>query len=469
MDGRAWRYTGVQVAIVGLEGVWVALMALVLSPTRAVEAGVLVGIGLATLLWNRWLLTREWWDKSRARVLGLVGLGVLLAVGGWEAEPDVMGRAIAVGTYAERVAVMLGSRSLLVAWFALAVIIGRVVLLLRRPLSWERAMGRIRTSAALTLTALALLHGVGTQLTWLVAGLVGCALVVSPLARAMELGKERTTGGMPFTARWAGTVLVGIVVVLAMGLGADAPLETRHFGILYGILGIVQTGAAYLFAFLLELLVRVLLPPIQWLLTFYIGIFQSVLLPIIAALLYGPEAAEARLHQIDSRLLQIMAVLLVIVTFALPILVLWHFYRLFKMGADLTGETSETEEAQLAAAWYEWWKAQQDALKRLWAQLRRRRFGVDTVRDLYKNLLLFGDDHQLPRPSAKTPYEYLEPLCRRYPKLVGEFHALTDAYVAVKYGEHDFTENEVRGLQRAWERITAYSERESKRVEPHPA
>jgi hypothetical protein len=466
MDGRAWRYTGLQVAIVGLEGVWIAFMALVLSPGRAVDVRVLVGLGLATLLWNRWLLTRDWWDRGWARGLGLLGMGLLWVVGGWAAEPEVMGQAAAVDRYAERVAVLLGSRAVLVTWLALLVMMGRVVLLLRGPLSLERAMGRIRTSAVLTLTALALLHGVGTRLTWLVAGLVGFALVVSPFARAMELGKERTSGGMPFTARWAGTVLLGVGMVLAVGVGADAPLETHHFGLLYGLIGVVQTGAAYLFAFLLEIMVQGLLPIVQWLMNLYRGILQDVLLPMLAALLYGPEAAEARLNQIDSRLLQMLAFLLVVITFALPIFVVWHLYRLFKMGAHVGKDGGETEEAALAAAWYEWWKAQQDALRRLWGQLRRRRFGVDTVRDLYKNLLLFGDDHQLPRPSANTPYEYLEPLCRRYPELVGEFHALTDAYVAVKYGEHDFSEKEVQRLQRAWERITTYREHESKHVEP---
>lgn len=466
MDGRAWRYTGLQVAIVGLEGVWIALMALVLSPARAVDIGLLVGIGVASLLWNRWLLTREWWDRGWARLLGLAGLAVLVGMGGWLAEPEVMARAVAVDYYAERVAVMLGSRSLLVAWLAVAVMMGRVVLLLRGPLSLERAMARIRTSAVLTLTALGLLHGVVTPLTWLMAGLVGFALIVSPLARAMELGKERSAGGMPFTARWAGTVLLGVGGVLAVGLGADAPLEARHFTLLYGLIGIVQTIATYLFAFLLEIVVNGVLPIIQWLMELYKDIFQNILLPMLAALLYGPEAAEARLRQVDPRLLQLLAYLLVIITFALPIFVLWHFYRLFKLGAQIGKEGGETEEAALAAAWYEWWKSQQDALRRLWAQLQRRRFGVDTVRDLYKNLLLFGDDHQLSRPSAKTPYEYLEPLCRRYPELVGEFHALTDAYVAVKYGEHDFSEQEVRGLQMAWERISHYREQDTKGVVP---
>lgn len=469
MDGRAWRYTGLQVAIVGLEAVWIALTALVLSPVHAVGMDVLIGVGLVTLLWNRWLLAQEWSDQVWARVLGLVAMLLFVVAGGWAAEPEVMGRAATVGAYAERVAVMLGNKPLLVAWLAIIVMMVRVVMLLRRQLSFERAMGRIRTSALVTLTALALLHGRGTRLTWLVAGLVGCALVVMPFARAMELAKERSAGGMPFTARWVGTLVFGIGGVLALGLGADAPLESRHFGAVYAVLGVLQTIAVYIFAFVIEVVVRGLLPIVEWLIELYRYIIQTIILPTLAALIFGQEAAQARLQQIDSRLLQMMAVALVIMTFLLPIVVIWHLYRLFKLGAQPSGEKSETEEAALAAAWYEWWKAQQAALHQLWARLQRRRFGVDTVRDLYKNLLLFGDDHQLPRPSANTPYEYLEPLCRRYPDLVGEFHALTDAYVAVKYGEHDFSEKEVRGLQRAWERITTYKEQESKRVEPHIA
>jgi hypothetical protein len=458
MDGRAWRYTGLQLAIVGLEAIWIALAAMVLSPQPAIGVGVLAILGITTLLWNRWLLTQSWWERAWGRMVGLVGMGFLLISAGWAAQPVIMAQAVATEVYAERVAILLGSKPLLVAWLAGAVMIGRIVLLLRRQLTLERAIGRIRTSAVLTLTALALLHGAGNQFTWLVAGLVGFALVVMPLARAMELAKERMAGGMPFTLRWVGTLAVGIGLVLAIGLGADAPLEPHHFGVIYGILGVLQTIAVYLFAFLIEVLVKGLLPIVQWFMELYSEILQTVILPMLAAFLYGPEAAQARLNQVDSRILQVLSVLLVIITFALPLLLLWQFYRLFKLGANALGENVESEEEALAAAWYDWWKAQQDALRRLWAQLRRRRFGVDTVRDLYKNLLLFGDEHQLPRPSANTPYEYLEPLCQRYPDLIGEFHALTDAYVAVKYGEHIFSEAEVRGLQGAWERITTFRE-----------
>lgn len=458
MDGRAWRYTGLQLAIVGLEAIWIALAAMVLSPVPAVGVGVLAMVGVATLVWNRWLLTQSWWDRAWGRIIGLAGMGLLLIGGGWAAQPDVMAQAVAVSVYAERVAILLGSKPLLVAWLAGLLMIGRIVLLLRRQLTWERAIGRIRTSAVLTLTALALLHGVGNRFTWLVTGLVGFALLVLPLARAMELAKERKAGGMPFTVRWVGTLILGIGGVLALGLSADAPLEPRHFGIIYGVLGLLQTVVVYLSAFLIEVLVRGLLPLVKWFIELYSEILQTVILPMLAAFLYGPEAAEARLQQIDSRLLQFLAILLVMLTFALPVLVLWQLYRLFKVGANATGEPVDTEEEALAAAWYDWWKARQDALARLWAKLRRRRFGVDTVRDLYKNLLLFGDEHQLPRPSANTPYEYLEPLCQRYPDLIREFHALTDAYVAVKYGEHHFSDAEVQGLQRAWERITTFRE-----------
>ncbi len=331
MDGRAWRYTGLQLAIVGLEAIWIALAAMVLSPQPAIGVGVLAILGITTLLWNRWLLTQSWWERAWGRIVGLVGMGFLLISAGWAAQPVIMAQAVATEVYAERVAILLGSKPLLVAWLAGAVMIGRIVLLLRRQLTLERAIGRIRTSAVLTLTALALLHGAGNQFTWLVAGLVGFALVVMPLARAMELAKERMAGGMPFTLRWVGTLAVGIGLVLAIGLGADAPLEPRHFGVIYGILGVLQTIAVYLFAFLIEVLVKGLLPIVQWFMELYSEILQTVILPMLAAFLYGPEAAQARLNQVDSRILQVLSVLLVIITFALPLLLLWQFYRLFKL------------------------------------------------------------------------------------------------------------------------------------------
>src|SRR5687768_9990262 len=130
MDRRAWRVTGLQLAIVGLEAVWVALMALVLSPGRAVGGAVLLGTGIVTLLWNRWLLRRSWWERGWGRAAGLLGMLLLLVAAGWAAEPALMARAAAEPEYRLRVAILLGSKSLLVAWLAAVTVMARIVLLL---------------------------------------------------------------------------------------------------------------------------------------------------------------------------------------------------------------------------------------------------------------------------------------------------------------------------------------------------
>jgi hypothetical protein len=83
----------------------------------------------------------------------------------------------------------------------------------------------------------------------------------------------------------------------------------------------------------------------------------------------------------------------------------------------------------------------------------RPEYGVETVRDLYKNVLVFGENRGVARAQDDTPYEYLAPLAEQYPAARSEFQALTDAYVATHYGDIQFTRADIKRLQAAWQKI----------------
>ncbi len=148
------------------------------------------------------------------------------------------------------------------------------------------------------------------------------------------------------------------------------------------------------------------------------------------------------------------------------LLLLLSYYLLRRqrhVAAARENADDQSEYGQAASTWNlgAWLKRQGEALRERLVSRAPRHFGTDTVHDLYKNLLLFGDEHGLARPQEKTPYEYLAPLCHHYPQRKQDFLTLTDAYVAAHYGEHHFPADALESLQQAWQRIASEPSPES--------
>ena len=57
------------------------------------------------------------------------------------------------------------------------------------------------------------------------------------------------------------------------------------------------------------------------------------------------------------------------------------------------------------------------------------------------------------RASAQTPYEYQQTLDELWPEGQAENALITRAYVRVRYGELPESDEELRALHRAWERL----------------
>ena len=137
-----------------------------------------------------------------------------------------------------------------------------------------------------------------------------------------------------------------------------------------------------------------------------------------------------------------------------PLFLLNRLYWLHRILTRPAGDQeSEQDEEETLPSLRDWLTSRAAAVRALLRRIVRPDFGLETVVDLYKNLLRFGEEQGLARPAFETPYDYLEPLCARYPQQSEDFLALTDAYVAARYGERLFSRSDIQQLQAAWRRI----------------
>jgi uncharacterized membrane protein YbhN (UPF0104 family) len=73
------------------------------------------------------------------------------------------------------------------------------------------------------------------------------------------------------------------------------------------------------------------------------------------------------------------------------------------------------------------------------------------IRWIYANLCRYGKQLGSPRPAAITPFEYQENLYRLFPENTSEISEITNAYVAVRYGQVPENPDEIKKLQESWE------------------
>jgi hypothetical protein len=84
---------------------------------------------------------------------------------------------------------------------------------------------------------------------------------------------------------------------------------------------------------------------------------------------------------------------------------------------------------------------------------------AESIRRIYAALVARAGEAGLPRAAAETPYEYLPRLEREWQEQSANLCAITDAYVAVHYGEREFGAAEVDRLRRMWRQVEKSFER----------
>lgn len=280
------------------------------------------------------------------------------------------------------------------------------------------------------------------------------ALTAFMLSRAHSVTRRTDSGviALPFTPKWLATVGAAIGATLAVATFATLPFSLRGARLLYEVAAplryVVGVLVAALF-YLLSILLGPLLDRIP--MEDFFESFEEASRNIAG---YPPPDVEPSQPITLNQALIDFILLLAFV--AMVALAAYYLYKLLRQ--------RDREEEELPEQWGEYdeeplhWQGGawlQSLRERLARKAARPEVGLETVRDLYKNLLLFGDDHGLPRPSEDTPYEYLDPLAARYPHRRQDFQQLTEAYVAAHYGETTFSAAQISDLKGAWQRINA--------------
>jgi hypothetical protein len=87
---------------------------------------------------------------------------------------------------------------------------------------------------------------------------------------------------------------------------------------------------------------------------------------------------------------------------------------------------------------------------------RPRRVGslsAESIRRIYAALVARAAEAGLPRHIAETPYEFLPRLERAWPDEAEHVRTITEAYVAVHYGEGEASKAEVEQVRRVWREV----------------
>jgi len=94
-----------------------------------------------------------------------------------------------------------------------------------------------------------------------------------------------------------------------------------------------------------------------------------------------------------------------------------------------------------------------------------RRFGVGrdlfaalTIRRIYRRMERLAGARGFPRGLAETPYEYRRALFQAFPDRADDIRHITEAYIAVRYGDVPENPAELETVRAAWERIHASPE-----------
>lgn len=158
--------------------------------------------------------------------------------------------------------------------------------------------------------------------------------------------------------------------------------------------------------------------------------------------------AIPRLHNLLSIFVIVAVVILILVGIRREV---QHRLRLREEQAQV-GSTGEVVKAMAESARDLWQRLRE------WAQLATR-YGFTpqflaaiSVYAIYTNLMRLAAAQGHPRQRSETPYEFLARLEALYPQAKEDMRAITEAFVAARYGEVPVEEAALDALREAWER-----------------
>ncbi|GAB4522442.1 MAG: hypothetical protein Fur0018_04200 [Anaerolineales bacterium] len=281
---------------------------------------------------------------------------------------------------------------------------------------------------------------------------LACALLALVTSRVSTL--ERLRGGHrnPFDRRW-GAILTGSVLSIAVsGLGGALLLAGR-----VDFIGqVLETLAVFLGAVLLSpflLLLALLQPAFDVMLQ---AVPQNAATPMPT--LSAPQLPDfSDLQQAGAQVpVDMRPMFLALGGLALLILVV---LILRAAGGRLEAPASSalrdsSEHDSLADGLRRRMQALAERLSGVGGlSLAQRRRAAAHIRKIYAEFTALCARHDVARPAAVTPLEFIPLTAGLLPEAQGEVRMLTEAYLRVRYGELPESQDEIRQVDAAWQRV----------------
>jgi hypothetical protein len=300
------------------------------------------------------------------------------------------------------------------------------------------------------------------------ASLLGIAL-----ARAEEVGQQYGGRQSPFNLSWLAVLVTASAIVLVMAAGMTSLLTGETIGrVLTPVLRVLQTllfVVIYIFAWVAQLILDPLLAILQ---RYEIG---RALEDVIDRLNFpSPPTGEARSSGpvfTPEQLATMRVVAAILGVTVVLLIVAISLYRLRIRSAQPSGEKRESvwEGMHLGESLGKLFRRGQRGLSGVAETLARsylgQVFAALTIRRIYAHMASLAEEEGHPRADNETPYEYLPNLKTAFPGSRPEVTQITEAYVAVHYGELPERKEDLLAVRTAWQEI---QRKASGRTRPRP-
>lgn len=302
------------------------------------------------------------------------------------------------------------------------------------------------------------------------------ALFALVTARVHALSRLRGGRQSPFDRRWSLTIALSVSFSLGLAL-LIAALAQRYAG------QVLAGAALFVRQAFLILVLALIIPPLSLFLSGLLRLgealhFTAVLDQISQMIkrllaffesIFGPERQPPEIHLPFLKPVLLWGALLLLGVLLLSALGyrVWRYRRGDKeqvealpAAADLAGRLRSRLKQQAAAL-----------AGRLAGLLRRpdRMLAAARIRRVYGLLLRLSAALGFPRPPASTPLEFLPVLEAAFPSLRQELRTITEAYLAVRYGELPESYHEVQAVDAAWRLLQAEGRLRLRKLAAHGA
>lgn len=261
---------------------------------------------------------------------------------------------------------------------------------------------------------------------------------------------EESAAPVPLGPRWVATLLAAVALVLFLGLGAVQILTLDLVSVVVQLIAIPASlivGAIFFilivpFSFIADWLVQALQPFMNGVAN--LGQMLQGLMP------QGALDSMQKVQQQSTLMEQLAPILRGLTVVAVLVGVGYLLARGLNRRMLEIEELTYTREAIGAD---EEDRAAKERQRRKKAAPRKGRahISAETIRRIYAALVARAGEAGLPRRPAETPYEFMPRLVHAFPEEAERIQTITEAYIAVHYGEAPADSAQVKRVRQAWE------------------